>query len=74
MTDKRQGIRTKSWLEQVTEAKHGAPVEELLRRHYVKGGLTQDEVADLLGVGRETVIRWMGAYGIPTRDRRRIAA
>ncbi len=74
MPYKRQEFKEKTWLEQRIEHEHGAPVEELLRRHYVKGNLTQDEVADLLGVGRETVIRWMGAYGIPTRDRRRVAA
>lgn len=67
-------FRPKSWREQVVEKQHGAPVDALLRRYYVTEGLSQEEVARTLGIGRETVIRWMALYGIPTRDRRRVAA
>lgn len=67
-------FRPKSRREQLVERQHGAPVEVLLRRLYVNEGLTQEEVAKTLGIGRDTAIRWMAEYGIPTRDRRRVAA
>lgn len=66
--------RIKSRAEQLVEHRHGAPVEALLRRLYVEQGMSQAEVAVALGVQRETVVRWMGACGIPTRDRRKVAA
>lgn len=66
--------RIKSRTEQVVEATHGAPVDQLIRRLYVDEGLSQEQVALRLGVGRKAVITWMADYGIPTRDRRRIAA
>ena len=64
----------KSRTEQLVEQRHGASVETLLRRLYVSEGLSQDDVAAALGVGRKAVIRWMAVYGIPTRDRRKVAA
>ena len=64
----------KSRVEQLVEARHGAPVDVLLRRLYVDQELSQDEVAAVLGCGRKAVIRWMAQYGIPTRDRRKVAA
>ncbi|HAM56444.1 MAG TPA: hypothetical protein DCQ64_14025 [Candidatus Rokubacteria bacterium] len=64
----------KSRTEQIVEQRHGASVENLLRRLYVADGLPQDEVARVLGVDRKAVIRWMGKYGIPARDRRKVAA
>lgn len=68
------GHRIKSRTEQLVEQRHGAPVEALIRRLYVGEGLSQEQVADALGVGRKAVIRWMADFGIPTRDRRRVAA
>jgi hypothetical protein len=59
---------------QAVEHRHGVPVEVLLRRLYVEAGLSQEEVAQTLGVGRQAVVRWMGNFGIPTRDRRKVAA
>lgn len=64
----------KSRAEQIVEQRHGASVEALLRRLYVAEGLSQDDVAETLGVGRKAVIRWMAKYGVPTRDRRKVAA
>ena len=64
----------KSRQEQLVERRHGAPVEALLRRLYVNEGLTQEQVAIALGVGRDTVYAWMRKYGIPTRDRRAVKA
>ena len=64
----------KSRAEQLVERRHGAAVEVLLRRLYVEQGLTQDQVASTLGVDRGTVWSWMRKYGIPTRDRRALAA
>lgn len=67
-------IRTKTREQQLVEARHGAPVEALLRRLYVTDGLTQQQVADTLGVSVRSVIRWMTDYRIPTRDRRAVKA
>lgn len=64
----------KSRLEQLTEHRHGATVEALLRRLYVVDGLSQDQVATALGVDRSTVLAWMRKYRIPTRDRRTVKA
>ena len=66
--------RIKSRAEQLTEQRHGAPVEVLLRRLYIEQGQSQGQVAQTLGVGRDTIAEWMAAYGIPTRDRRKVAA
>lgn len=68
------GHRIKSRSEQLVEQRHGMPVEVLLRQLYVTDGLPQDEVARVLGVGRKAVIRWMAEFGIPARDRRKVAA
>lgn len=66
--------RIKSRTEQQVEARHGASVEVLIRRLYVEEGLSQDRVAAALGVGRKAVIGWMAEFGIPARDRRKVAA
>lgn len=58
--------------QQRVELRFGASIEALLRRHYTAEGLTQPEVAVILGVSVRSVIRWMAAYGIPTRDRRAV--
>lgn len=73
MADKRPVFRPKSATEQRLEALHGVTVEALLRRLYVAQGMSQEQVAETLGVSRSTVIDWMAAYGIPTRDRRAVA-
>lgn len=74
MADISQAFRPKSAAEQRIEAAHGATVEALLRRLYVAEGMTQQQVADTLGVGREAVVNWMAKYRIPTRDRRAVPA
>lgn len=66
--------RIKSRAEQIVEAEHGASVVALLQRLYVEEGLSQEDVATRLGVGRKAVITWMAEYGIPTRDRRKVVA
>lgn len=62
--------RIKSRTEQLVEASHGLPVDQLIQRLYVDEGLSQEQVASRLGVGRKAVITWMADYGIPARDRR----
>lgn len=57
--------------EQLIEARFGSDLASLLRRLY-DSGLSQQAVADELGVHRVTVVRWMKTYGIPTRDRRAV--
>lgn len=58
---------------QLVEHAHGEPIERLLERLYVHEGLTQAQIADQLGVGLRSVVRWMATAGIPTRDRRALA-
>jgi transcriptional regulator with XRE-family HTH domain len=65
-------IVTKGRREQIVEARFDAPVPDLIRLFYVQDGLSQDQLAEKLGVSRGTVIDWMKKYGIPTRDRRAV--
>lgn len=67
-------IITKGRREQIVEAHFDAPVPDLIRLFYVEDGLSQDQLAEKLGVSRGTVIDWMKKYGIPTRDRRAVQA
>ncbi len=60
--------------QQRVEHEHGASIEVLLRRLYVDENLTQDQVAERLGVSTRSVIRWMADLSIPTRDRRAVKA
>jgi predicted XRE-type DNA-binding protein len=74
MADSKPTFRLKSRTEQMVEMRHGAPVDALLRRYYIEAAMSQEQVATVLGVSRTTVLDWMAAYGIPTRDRRKVAA
>lgn len=65
--------RIKSRAEQVVQARHGREVPELIRELYVDQGLSQEEVAEQLGVHRSTLVHWMRDFGIQTRDRRALA-
>ena len=57
----------------LVEAVHGRTLDAILRDLYEGEGLSQEAVGARLGVSRWTVIKWMAAYGIPTRDRRKVA-
>ena len=59
--------------QQLVEHQQGAPLRDVLMRLYVEEGLTQQQVAERLGVSRDAVVRWMAAESIPTRDRRALA-
>lgn len=63
--------RIKSRAEQVVQARHGREVPELVRELYGQG-LSQDDVAEQIGVHRSTLVRWMRDWKIPTRDRRAV--
>lgn len=52
---------------QVTEARLGRPLEEVLRELYVDRGMTQKQVGVELGVDASTVNRWMRELGIEAR-------
>lgn len=60
-------IRTRA--QQIVEARLGEPVEAYIARRYLDDGLTQQQIADELGVSRASVVRWMPALDIPTRGR-----
>jgi len=65
--------RIKSRREQVVSARNGGrEVPDLLRDLYEAQGLSQETVAERLGVHRATVVRWMAEFGIQTRDRRAV--
>lgn len=59
--------------EQLVEARFGEDIPALLTRLY-GSGMSQQAVADELGVARQTVIDWMKRHRIPTRDRRAVTA
>lgn len=65
-------IAVKTAAEQVLEARYGKSVPDLLRQLYFVDGMSQRQMADTLGVHRSTVVRWMRAWSIPTRDRRAV--
>jgi DNA-binding transcriptional regulator YiaG len=60
-------VNVKSRAEQIVEAKIGETIEAAIRRMYLDDGLTQAEVAVRLGVSRQSVVNWMGKYGIESR-------
>lgn len=61
-------IKTKG--QQVLERRIGEPIEVFLRRRYVVDRATQDEIAaDLGGLDRATVSRWLRDFGITRLDR-----
>lgn len=73
MQDRNATLLFKSRQEQRVEHEQGERIDALLRRLYQDERLTQDQVAERLGVGRAAVLRWMVKYEIPTRDRRALA-
>jgi transposase len=65
--------RIKSRAEQVVSARNGGrEVPELVRELYYEEGLSQDAVAERLGVSLATIQRWMRDWGMATRDRRAV--
>lgn len=58
---------------QAIEHQMGEPIDVILRRLYVDDELSQEAIAERLGIGRQRVIDWMALWGIPTRDRRKAA-
>ncbi len=47
----------------------GREVADVLRDLYLEQRRTQQEIADSLGVSRDTIVRWLGEYGISRNDR-----
>lgn len=47
----------------------GRDVEQVLREWYIEQRRTQQEMADALGVSRDTIVRWLAEYGISRDDR-----
>lgn len=66
-TVEQQVVRPKTFAMQLVEAREGRPLEDLIDELYVRGGLTQQQVADRLGITNSALSRWMSALGIPTR-------
>jgi transposase-like protein len=59
----------KSRAMQIVEHRMGEPVEQVVRRLYAEG-MSQQRIAEVIGISRRTVIYWMQAFGIETRDPR----
>ena len=74
MSDGNGTIIFKSRAEQTIEAQFGEPVDVILRRLYVDERLSQEEIAERLGVSRSAVIRWFGKYGLMGRHPREFVA
>jgi predicted transcriptional regulator len=56
--------------QQLVTLRAGKPVEEVLRDLYVEQGLSQEDIAQLLGITRMTVAMWLREFGISAEDRR----
>lgn len=52
---------------QVLEARHGKPIEDILRGLYVDRGMTVEQVGAELGITQGTVSRWLDRVGIIAR-------
>lgn len=64
MTDTDFRIRTRA--EQEIEARQGKPIADVLRDLYHGRRLSQQQMADELGVARSTVIDLMKRHGVET--------
>lgn len=64
----------KSYVEQVVRRRTGREVDEHLRELYIDRRFTDIEIAELLGVSRQTVTKWRRKYGIGRSDRRAMLA
>jgi DNA-binding transcriptional regulator LsrR (DeoR family) len=60
-------MRFKSREVQRIEAEHGQSIDAILLRLYFGEGLTQEQIAQRLGVSRISIIRWFQQVGIETR-------
>lgn len=65
--------RIKSRTEQVVEQRTGRELPDLLRELYIEQRVTQEEIAEALGVHRVTVTKWLGQFGISREDRPAVA-
>lgn len=52
---------------QSLEARHGKPIEEILRGLYIDDGLSVAKVGEELGITQGTVSRWLARAGITAR-------
>jgi transposase len=52
---------------QIIEGRLGEPLEDFLERRYTVEGLTDREIAPLLGIDYSTVSRWREKLGIGSR-------
>lgn len=59
----------KSRARQVVEGRTGRELPELLRDLYLTQRLTQQEIADAIGVHRITVTKWLADFAISREDR-----
>jgi transposase-like protein len=57
----------KSAVQQILEAKYGRDLPSLFEDWYVRGGMSQAEIAERLELDASTVSRWMKQWGIPLR-------
>ena len=64
----------RSYPQQIVEAKTGRDVAEYLRELFVDRRLTDDEIADLFGVSRHTILAWRRQFGIDRAHRKAATA
>lgn len=61
--------RVKSRTEQLVEQRTGRDLVELLREFSIERRYDDGEIADALGVSRQTVIKWRQRFGIDHSQR-----
>ena len=54
---------------QVVELRLGRSIEDVIREMHYEQGLTQEQVAEKIGVHGATLSRWMEKLGLPVRAR-----
>jgi transposase len=66
-----RSIESKSHAQQLVETREGRDLSELLRDLFVTQRMSRVAIAQRLGVGRDTVARWIDENGI---DPQKVAA
>jgi plasmid maintenance system antidote protein VapI len=61
-------VQNRSHAQELVTLRTGRPVGELLRELYVEKGLTQQAIADELGVTRVTVAMWLREFRVERPD------
>jgi len=73
MTQDMSNTPNRTHAQNLVTLRTGREVADLLRDLYVSQGLSQETIAENLGLTRNTVAMWLREFGIDRADRRVVA-